>query len=37
MEKALGLVNITGKHQSEAIKNRITLLYFTFFYYLCHN
>ena len=32
MEKALGLVNITGKHQSEAIKNRITI-----FYYLCHN
>ena len=30
MQKALGLVTIKGEHQSEAIKNRIPLLY-TFF------
>ena len=30
MQKTLGLVTIIGEHQSEAIKNRITLLY-TFF------
>ena len=30
MEKALGLVTTIGEHQSEAIKNRITLLYTLF-------
>ena len=30
MQKTLGLVTIVGEHQSEAIKNRITLQY-TFF------
>ena len=30
MQKTLGLVTAIGEHQSEAIKNRITLLY-TFF------
>ena len=27
MQKTLGLVTIIGEHQSEAIKNRITLLH----------